>query len=437
MANIQRIEFGWPLLKREDKFRELRAQQPESYHAEKFRGGVEKIPVYKVPIGFPKYRLRNGRTLTMQVDWLARNSGQPADFFERDPEIEVVQRAQHEILLEMGKGSELVKYFNDQANKQTRPLIIDAQGFVINGNRRLSYWRELHAKDPKKYEHLQNVEVAILPECSEEDKLRLEAVLQIAPDIKDEYKWHAEALMFRNLLKEFNNDEEKVAGIEGVQPQYMREQIAMLNEAEAILRYKGKENQWGIIDKLEAAFDLGPLVRAMAQEKDAGKKSLLRAAAFGIIEQKEVEGDKRILSQRSYKYIQQLPKVMPKLANALREQFATVPERSITRVEDNPLGVEPAGTTTLDIEIGKKSISDQKSRLRTGEIVVDVLESFWQAERDKQKEDAVLQNLQRAHRFVEAATLATAHATERKGVTKQIDAIRAALKKIETWATDK
>src|SRR5579863_3193595 len=187
MANIQRIEFGWPLLKREDKFRELRAQQPESYHAEKFRGGVEKIPVYKVPIGFPKYRLRNGRTLTMQVDWLARNSGQPADFFERDPEIEVVQRAQHEILLEMGKGSELVKYFNDQANKQTRPLIIDAQGFVINGNRRLSYWRELHAKDPKKYEHLQNVEVAILPECSEEDKLRLEAVLQIAPDIKDEY----------------------------------------------------------------------------------------------------------------------------------------------------------------------------------------------------------------------------------------------------------
>jgi len=40
------------------------------------------------------------------------------------------------------------------------PLILDEHGYVINGNRRLSAWRNLYQEDAKKWGHFSHIIIA-------------------------------------------------------------------------------------------------------------------------------------------------------------------------------------------------------------------------------------------------------------------------------------
>src|SRR5262249_6418850 len=127
--------------------------------------------------------------------WVA-NKHRSIDFFdEGDPELEEIQIAQHQILTEMIRQEGLLSKFEDPANKQVDPLLLDENGFVVNGNRRLCCWRVLHNKDQSKYGHFGHVDVVVLPHCDEQELDRLEAKLQIEKDIRSDYTWDSEANM--------------------------------------------------------------------------------------------------------------------------------------------------------------------------------------------------------------------------------------------------
>src|SRR5262249_29316909 len=137
------MELGWPLPKRKELIQRLRSERTTQSLPLYFQGRRQDLPIHRIPIGLPKYRLDNGRTRSAQVEWLALHADAPKNLFTADLESEKAQAAQHEILKTMlGSGkTELRRYFRD--HEQIEPLILTELGFVLNGNRRLCAMREL------------------------------------------------------------------------------------------------------------------------------------------------------------------------------------------------------------------------------------------------------------------------------------------------------
>ena len=203
--------FGWPKPKRTEEFTKLLANPLGATERVVFQGKTIDIPIVRVPISLPKYRLVNGRTASLQVESLAKDPKARADMFSGDPELWDAQEAQHKLLLQLAKQADLAGFFDDTANQQVNPILLDENGFVVNGNRRLATWRELLHKDPGKYGHFQHIDIAVLPHCEEKEIDRLEARLQITKDIRADYSWDAQANMMLAKQKRDNFSNKELA----------------------------------------------------------------------------------------------------------------------------------------------------------------------------------------------------------------------------------
>ena len=164
--------------------------------------------VYQVEIDFLKYRVTNTRTVFDQFVEIQKNNRDPK-FFE-DPESELVQQVQHEILKEASKDKNLYKKF-EKGEKQGAPLIISNDGFVIAGNRRLAAFRDLYEKDYQKYSHFKNIKIVIWPFTADSDESRnFESLQEVEKDIKSEFSWISVAMSFQKILDEEENGYEKI-----------------------------------------------------------------------------------------------------------------------------------------------------------------------------------------------------------------------------------
>ncbi len=163
------IQLGLPLAVREKELADLKATPSDRKYDVRFQGKLRPFDVYSVRVELPKYRLENGRTRAAQQDHIAKNK-LGKDFFDRSrSENEEVQAAQHEILKRMAAHSDpernLFKFF--EKRDQEQPLILDYAGFVVNGNRRLCTYREIHSSPGvTRFSH---VDLIILPKCSPKD----------------------------------------------------------------------------------------------------------------------------------------------------------------------------------------------------------------------------------------------------------------------------
>jgi hypothetical protein len=174
--------FGWPKPARIEEFKKLSANPTGATTRIVFQGKNQDIPIIRVPIDLPKYRMANGRTSSLQEEYLAKNPKVRPDLFSGDDELWDAQEIQHRLLLQYAEQSNLQGYFEDTKNTQVDPILLDENGFVVNGNRRLATWRELLFKQAEKYGHFLHIDVAILPHGTDRDIDRLEVKLQIEED---------------------------------------------------------------------------------------------------------------------------------------------------------------------------------------------------------------------------------------------------------------
>ena len=79
--------FGWPKPKRTEEFTNLLAKPSGATERVVFQGQTIDIPIIRVPIDLPKYRMVNGRTASLQAEYLAKNPKARADLFSGDPEL--------------------------------------------------------------------------------------------------------------------------------------------------------------------------------------------------------------------------------------------------------------------------------------------------------------------------------------------------------------
>jgi len=110
-----------------------------------FGGNRYKLTSIDLPLDYPFYNLENVRTEDDCEEFIS-DKGLDADTFDEGNIFNHnSQKLYHEIIFHryaMNEIDNLRKVFNEQGSDQRMPIYISADGVIINGNTRMSYWRE-------------------------------------------------------------------------------------------------------------------------------------------------------------------------------------------------------------------------------------------------------------------------------------------------------
>lgn len=174
------------------------AAAARSTHFAPLRGRYEAAPVIRLPEALLVYRVENGR-LIAEIAEHARSQGLDLADLRARQEAPEVQRLLHRVLAEKAAAPEgpILQELAEQA-QQIEPLLIAADGVVINGNRRLAAMRTLLARDPERYAGFAVVSAAVLPaDVTAAEIEAAEAALQMAPETELAYGWINRRLKLR------------------------------------------------------------------------------------------------------------------------------------------------------------------------------------------------------------------------------------------------
>ncbi|MGA4238860.1 hypothetical protein ACI2TJ_23855 [Ralstonia nicotianae] len=421
------FRFGWPKPKRTEEFTKLLAKETRATERVVFQGKTVDIPIIRIPIDLPKYRLVNGRTASLQAEYLATNPKARADLFSGDPELWDAQEAQHTLLLRLAKQADLAGFFSDTANQQVNPILLDENGFVVNGNRRLATWRELLHKEPGKYGYFQHIDVAVLPHCEEKEIDRLEARLQITKDIRADYSWDAQANMMLAKQKRDNFSNKELAELYDMKESEVQLLFDMRAYAEEFLRSRGKPNHWSMVSDSEFAFK--KIVAARGKISSVGKQEVFKEAAFILIEKPEEAGS------RLYEAIPAVLDSIDEVRAKLLETFKVEPPKPAQNgLADLFGGVPPvAGEDPRDLPLAQE-IQKPENVDAARKIIVEVIESQRQLQKDAKSANYLLDCCAKAQAALAAAVKEGLRPESKlDGVVKQLEAIQAQSNKIRAY----
>lgn len=417
--------FGWAKPTRIDEFAKLQGTA-KAHHPMIFKGEKCAFPIVRVSIDLPKYRLENGRTTSAQEEYLAKNTAVQKDIFKADPEVWTAQEAQHKILVEMAKLSDLQQYFEDEKNIQTEVILLDEYGFVVNGNRRLATWRELIHKDKAKYEHFENIDVVVLPHCDQKEIDRIEARLQITKDIRADYSWDARAKMLKAKQERDGFSTIEVAAMYEMSESDVNELFDMLNYAEEYLKSRGTQGYWSLVSKQELAFQ--KIAQNRPKITSIGKQELFKELAFVLIDRPDDAGG------RLYEQIPAIYTHLEKVATKLLEKFPVTADAVPKDELDDLFGVVPvtSAESRIDIPLAKE-IAKAENIDNARELLVEVLETQKQLKKDSKGANFLLSCCAKAQANLSAALADIKAETKTAGVEAQLSSIEELVGKIRAF----
>ncbi len=439
-------KYGWEQYRREEEIKKLTTFSSERIKTIHFNGERVDLKVISVPIELPAYRLENGRTSSAQDQYIASNTGIPEDFFTRDLNSPEAQEIQHSLLLKLVNRSRLEKEFKKTDTHQTEPLICTPEGFVINGNRRLSYWRNLYYNSPDTYPFYKYIEIAIFPYSDEDSILQLEVDLQIAPDIKEDYIWHAEAKMIIRHRDKYGYDSEKLAKIfRKDSKKEVDELLSMYDLAEEFLHKHGITKQWDkVTGQLQAFKDLANYLYSKKAFTSDAHATVFKNIGFSYI---KLAIDNNLDGNSAHKNIVNAKKYYPNVEAVLLTNYASQVE-SITAAS----GTEPDVISLLENgfvsnqEQGRLAALTQilESGNRDHEIasmVTDAVEEQQEIQKEKKRNTSVFSYIKDAHGKLESAIAAIANNSSgynlsKAGVNAQLDNIETCIHQLKVWLSE-
>lgn len=414
--------FGWSKPARLNEFKALLEAGGLATHREVVQGRPLDLPMIRVPIDLPKYRMDNGRTASLQVEHLALNPKLRPDIFSGDPELWDAQEAQHKLLLQLGKQQDLAKFFADTKNKQINPILLDENGFVVNGNRRLAAWRELLIEPSGKYSHFADIDVAVLPHLTDQEIDRLEARLQIEKDIRADYNWDAQAnMMVAKMAARPDLKAADLGKLYGMKASEVQELLDMRAYAAEYLRSRGKENLWSVVSPHEFAFRR--LVERRARLTGLPRQEMFKEAVFALIDDPASVG-------RLYQAIPELAESLDDVSMRLSQEFPVEAEKPAEDLEALfGSGAAPPPEAAL-----AKVLQRPESLERAREVIADVLEGRRQLKRDTKAAGYLLDVCAKANAALTAAVKDGLRAESKTtGVARQLEEIEAHVAKIRTF----
>jgi hypothetical protein len=319
-----------------------------------WRGRYVKAPVVTVGSDVLVYRAENGRLIT-QLQEHARSTGQAlADVFAKQDTAEV-QRLLHGFLVAEASDPRGPIFAElERQQQQTEPLLITAEGVVVNGNRRLAAMRELLHCNPARYAGFADVTVAMLPaEAAPADLEFVEAALQMAPETKLAYGWIGRRLKMRR-----QRDELKLP-LEMMCESYRLDDAAEIDRelqelalAEDYLEnFRGEPEHYSLIDDAETLF-VSLRERLSVLPRDL--RRLWRLAGFAMIDgRSQVHGP----MDRQFPFAPPVPEHLP--ASALRSFADDHDLLAPAETSDDPTILSPQAQEKLAVVLGDRSRSGQ------------------------------------------------------------------------------
>ena len=423
-ASKSEQRFGFPLERRLKEFAASKNAPPLGHDRIMVKGQLLNLEIIRVPIALPKYRLSNGRTASLQEEWLANNPGEPRDFFEKDPEMWNAQEEQHKLLRELIKQEGLFDLFKDTSNIQVNAITLDEHGFVINGNRRLCCWRELYHQAPDEYPHFSHVDVVVLPHCDEKEIDRIEAEFQIKRDIRADYSWETRAIMMRQKQRLHGSDDKEIAEIYGIRKTDVEEAREMLALAAEYLKTRGHENQWS---RVGDEFAYRELRKAQQKLPSAGDKELLKRSAFALLDDPGSAGG------RLYAVIPKIQEHLDAIKGKLADKFPIVAPAHDPITEELFGGAAPASKPDTAIPLAAE-ITKPENAAKAREIIVDTIATEEEIKREKKKEDHLLDLVAAANTKLQAVVSGGLRPESSvDGVSAQLDQIDQKVAQIRAW----
>lgn len=348
-----------------------------------FQGQTVDLPIIRITIDLPKYRLLNGRTTSLQAEYLAKNPNVRRDFFSGDSELWETQVKQHELLLDLAKQADLRKYFEDATQSQVEPILLDEYGFVVNGNRRLATWRDLLHQDRAKYGHYQHIDVAVLPHCDEKEIDRLEAKLQITKDIRADYSWDARANMMLAKQRRDNFSNRELADLYDMKELDIQELFDMRAYAEEFLKSRGLVDHWSRVAGSE--FSFRRIANGRPKITGIGKQEVFKEAAFALIDNPDEAGGR--VYEAIPSILNSLDEVATKLMQGLNVELQNTSDDELDSIFGDEANSD--GTQRADIALAQE-IRKPENATAVRKIIVEVLESQRQLKKDSKTANYLL-----------------------------------------------
>lgn len=427
MGDLEELSaFGAPLLQRKQEIAE-KVSKSKRYRSIEFMGKMVDLPEIDMRIEAPVYRLANGRTRTMQLEFLALNPDCPSDLFTRDHDSLEAQKAQHELLYQLANEENLFNSFKNDDLQQTESIICTNEGVVVNGNRRLCTWRTLYYSDKKKYKSFETIRIAVLPDCDEKAIEDLEKKLQIQNQMRAEYHWHAIALMAEEEINRGAKDGE-VAKSYDMSTQKLHLYIDAMHYAELYLKKINKPNQWSLVDKDYYAFE--EMVKGRKKLSTQGEKELFEVTCFKLIEKGSESG-------RLYQVIQDVANNIKPISKELEQKV--LPAES-EKKED---------TKKLELLGGQKAQVDKTSKVAQAiaesddsgmikKTVHNVIETQKALQSEKDASNYLISQVSKAATFLQnAVSNGFVENANIEGIRAQLDNIKSRIDEIQEWIDNK
>lgn len=219
--------------------------------------GLKKLPVAQVPADLPVYRFENGRLIAELHEHVHQTGGSLEALRARADSAET-QALLHRLLMTHAADARgPIEQELRRLRQQTEPLLVTAEGVVLNGNRRLAAMRNLLAQDPETFACYNTVSVAVLPaDCSPADMEFIEAALQMAPETKLQYGWVNRRLKLRRQVDVLKLPRDWVLGAYQItDSEQLDRELAELKLAEAYLSERlGQPEHYATIADAETFF---------------------------------------------------------------------------------------------------------------------------------------------------------------------------------------
>lgn len=246
-----------------------------------FRQRQEDLLKIDVPIDFPLYNLRSGRTHRAQAQYVERHE-LPADFFA-DPESPESQAAQHQILLELINEADLAEDL--AAKTQQNPIVLTYDGFVVDGNRRTAALR--HEGE------VENLIAVVLPkEATASEVYETELELQMARQTKAKYNWIDEALHVYWGVHELSEPVHAIAQRMNQKDKEIEEMLGRLALVDLYLEWLGAPSKYHRVSADGSGAAEQSFIELYQRESRAQHRNLpelqrraIRHACFSAIEQ--------------------------------------------------------------------------------------------------------------------------------------------------------
>ena len=175
-------------------------------------GQVEELALIVLPIQYLIYNADNVRIRDkVLTNYQIENTDATKfdqEFYSKRENFDT-QQFIHESLVDLAQTTDADIYSRLEREKSQRdPLLIDTDGVIVDGNRRMATMRSLFIKDETEFNMFSQVECAVIPEASRSLNKEYEHQIHFAASLQLEYTWLNKALEAQRLESEGKNNNE-------------------------------------------------------------------------------------------------------------------------------------------------------------------------------------------------------------------------------------